>query len=448
VANLKTLTILVLITIFIIGAATSISFLHAQFNKQSPLPVVGPGLVLVYRLTIQQPSYPIGGDYARRVGLLKPSQVINDSFYLDIKGSYRAVLSQASRHGGATFSNASTDCQVISKDVYLVIKVLSVQGNVILANVTLTLTNGAAECGIDYPNVPSINSEWNSVNGSRVASFHTLNLTKTVTIDMSSSNVKDPDGYPLGEWPFWLTTNDLSRSYTLVLYGLMDNVLSSFPVQGVADIIPLNNSQVSPTPFSVSGITVQRNDQIYIDKTQFPIERIIENVPQSIGERYVSQQERLYRTYSASSQCPIVICSLAFSTGGLASAEYVNGSVILDYNPVLDKMALAYKSWQFDPRLFAENGTANINGSEYRTLSYYPGIRYNGSSYVSYGFGVFAELRDASFSKSGILLYAVIATQEDLYSVLPAPIDRAFGVTIGSKFGGNQISLKLVEVKS
>ena len=353
-----------------------------SLRRQTALSVV-PNAALVYEIA---PEYiPLQVPY--------PSTTLhqNASLTMWLLANYSTVLQQ--EKGSTVYlDNFTHECIISSHVAYLTLRVLNQSKELTYVNSTLTFWDGNARCGTQYGSLPR--SSWKLVGGEYTSSFNTLNMTRLMVVNDSSSGTRSTTGYPYGEWPFWLSSNDLKQKYTLVLFRLIDSGANGWGVNREADIIPVNLSESAPSPYSFQGTEVNQQDQIYVSKGMLPIEWVYHNVPAEVAAYYV----------------PFWMGANAHCCASPPGARYASSNMELNPGTVWSNLTVRYKSWSWEPGLFTQHSLQPIatpNGTGlYNTTIMWPGIAYSNTSYPTAGF---PELDNASYSRtSGILLYANI----------------------------------------
>ncbi len=261
-----------------------------------------------------------------------------------------------------------------------------------------------------------------------------MNFSRKIIIDTANSNAQSPNGYPYGDWPFWMDKNELSNYYTLILFGLSDGAGTPFNITGIANVIPVNMSQSSPYSYKIGKLIIPANEQVFINKSQLPLKEVISNVSENAANKIIQNIEACYKT-----SCRSSLLSTAFLSNN--PIQYQNNSVIIENSKILNTMNLSYKAWKLYYIRF--QSFINLYGN-YNETSYFPVIYYNDTRYVTTGFS--SLNLSASYSRNGILLYISGDTNGNLFDMLPAAIVRAFGISppAGALYAGTQISLELV----
>lgn len=417
--KMKTKIIGVLLAILLIVSTTAV-FEVAQ-RSVSPLEL-SSGLRMIYQLTIG--------------GANSPSQRNAEAFSIALANSYQYIL-----RANVT---QSRECKIDADSVFLTLQVGQRTSGSWPVNVTLTFRNGSAVCGLGFGALPNVNSRWVLANGSYVGSFDSLNITKTVSVNASSDIASGPEDSPYGSWPLWLDTSTLEEKYPFITYGLLDNVSGVEPATGLADVIFLNRSVSAPTDYLAAGVEVPADGQFFSNTSAFPRPQVIHNIPRAVAEEYIAAFLKQRTECLSIPRCSISL-SEAFAPKSGPNNFYSNGSLYVDYSPLFLNATRLETPCGFVSKYSAGSTSINLNGSSFQDYYYESGLSCGGTRYLSVGFQPIGILLNASYSRSGVLLYANVDARGNVLSALPTPVTRAFGVINDfNNYAGEYISFRLI----
>lgn len=395
--------------------AGSFSYFSSPPRGESQGPKPEKGSTFVYELSNEMLPTTAHG-----------SGVINQSLLFELYNNYTEVLRHEVSGTIGTQGMHPAECKISSQQAYLTFGVIRDTGLEYVVNVTMTLSDGTANCGAEFGDLPKSDASWTMTNGSYFSAFRTLNMTKQMVVNATSSNVEGDKGYPYGEWPFWLSKNDLKARYTLVLYTLVDSVITNIGVSKIAQVIPLNSSNYGVEPYTAKGVNVSPQNQILSKKSSLPVEGIYYGIPPDNASSLITGIQKEYSRLGVS--------PFAFPI----HVYYRNGNLYQNADTVWQNLTLSYKSWSWNPQFLELNGSLQLpaGGSWPRASIIYPGLVYDDIGYVTTGF---LGLSSASYSRSGVLLHIAGTGVEDLLST---PIERAFAISyVSSSAPTTELSL-------
>lgn len=350
------------------------------------------------------------------------SQTAQGIFQVDFFGNFSEVLSSGANGYYNTLALTQTECKVSSERTFLHISIQYTDRATTVTNDTLTFQNGNAICGNEI-RLPTSDGHWDSINGSYLSSFRSLNYSRMIQFNNTSGGASGSSGQAYGEWPFWLSRDDLGSRQTLLLYGLNDQVITNIGVNRTATVLPVNLTTPAASMFSIPSITIDPGDQIFVDRMVLPVAVIFHRVSTSAADTMTSTILRYDTQFGQ-------VAHYAFAP----TARYSNGEIFENSDSVWANLILSYKSWKWVPDFLSLSGPAALgNGTTWQnSTEVYSGLVYNHTGYATFGF----EGLNASFYRTnGLLLYVSGGSGGDLYSILPAVIVRAFGIAYATSHG-------------
>lgn len=401
------------------------------------------GLTLLYTLAPASETASGAFRFDSRVSDLN-SNLRNVRFYVVLHRDYNEFSNELrSNNKIIDLKNIGTKiCEVASKDAYLVVRIVSLDASTVHIDTTLSFVSGYARCGFDYSPLPAIDSQWNVDNSSYASQFKYLNVSRSVSIRQDTFEVESANS-SYGEWPFWLRAADLASTNALILYSTDDTadvrLTSGTPIDGLASLVFLNLAQKAPTSYTIQSTVFAPEDQRYTRVGLLPPDRFILTAPIELKAQLDQAFQTSLKTCEADSGCSQLLQSRPYPP----NIEFVNGSVFFDRNRILEMVSLSHKPWTYDARLTTNNSTLGVGPTSLTVVESIPGIRYGGSAYLSVGF---PQLRGASYSADGILLYLRVDTSSAKFvSVLPTYVIRTFGIIPSFALtNSGQVSLMLI----
>lgn len=336
-------------------------------------------------------------------------------FVADLMPNYTMVLNQL-RNGAGFSYHPETDCIIHSERIFLTINIISKHDNIWYSNITMTFYHGNGICGAKFGTLPQTDGSWVASNGTHiVSSFLTLNITRQVTINSVNSDTQSDTCSECGIWPFWVNLTTFAYTKIIIPYNLNEGVLVT-GLNGTASVIAFDNSIYPNISFSVSGKTF-RPDQQIAGSIISPWEIIYSNLSESDIKSIVSIYHQL--NYSAMAK---------------------RGTVIVNYNPAFSSFDGAGLAWTL--RNISSTEQIFIGSKFFNATNYYYIVQYGGREYM-----IGSPPGICLYTKSGILLACNFPDSGwNLFSVLPTPIDRLFGVNFESQYYANQLYIKLVDI--
>jgi len=334
---------------------------------------------------------------------------------------------------------------IACKNIYIIIKVDTIERDNIIVNITLSMRKGYAHFGIKYDPLPITDTGWYLKNEFYVSYFNSLNMSKLLIIDRRNHDVKDLMGFGLGEWPFWL--KDIKTNYDAVLYGLDDTAfIEGFnvtkPLSGDARIIVLNMTSSAPTIFSINNIHINPENQIYTNKGLLGSEIRILNVTFDEKEQIMDLLRKLDTTCLQNTGCREIAMHTVFP----GIIMYDNNSIIIKHG-LPNIMNFNDKPWTYinDAAILAREYPI-LNMGYHKIITIMHGIEYKGSRYITIGF---PDLEAVSYDKnSKLLLYISVKNKNNIFgmlnTILPSVIVRAFGIAGFELTRYSELSMKLV----
>jgi len=370
-------------------------------------------------------SAPVGPELSLEKGLRLVYEVVPEDAHAGEYEFYVVLCGGGPAGRCEPLANRSRACEVVSKRLLLEVEALGAEGGRALVNLTLVFVDGRAECGRDYAPLPAVEGAWRKEGERYVASFGTLNVTRSLLVLLDDYDAVGATGERYGEWIFWIRPP--RRRYVALLYWLEDEV----------EVLLPSELEISGTAALLLVDTLQR-EQLRVESGRappaLPLERIYSNVTPDLAEsiaravlRRCEGGERVAEVF------PIVYDS--------------ESRRLILFKDLLPELAdLEGKPWRYLPEISRACSVVELNGTEVEECTIYPGVEYGGRVYsILLNLG----LEEISYSSRGLLLYARFRVDDgNLYYALPSTLVKTFGIARASRAAGSAVSLRLVEVSS
>jgi len=402
------------------------------------------GLKLIYKVVPgdNQPSWIAQSILISRLHDIS-SNLSSANFFVVLHQNYFKYVDQVRLEGGVVDLNAtsSESCDIASNGLNFVIAAQPQNGGSVRVDITISFIDGYAKCGLSYNPLPITNTGWVQCDAYYFSKFEFLNLTRSMVIDLTNSDCESLSGLQYGEWPFWLTKQELGDQNALLLYGINDiiNVGISSPnrmFSGLASLLLLNLNQTASSPYLYGNVTISTNDQVFSDQGLIPDKKIIYNVKNSLEQAVVDLIEA---STQQCSQCNEILRSLVLPI----KWQFWNGNVVMNNYSLTDIASEAPHPWSLVEDAASAQSTVLVSGQPHTLVEFYRGVHYGGLTYLTIGF---PGLTSISYDREGVLLHIGVAINTGrLISILPACLIRAFGIDpFFSMANSNSISLNLI----
>lgn len=339
--------------------------------------------------------------------------------------------------------NIDKALKIACEKIYIDIKVLDVKDDLAVINISLIFSDGFALKGKLYDSKISVDSKWLDRGEYYYTEFSKLELSKIISLNLTTYEAYSSSYPHLGEWIFTLKESDLEHRYIPILYSTIDLVDVKYetrvPVTGIAEIILLDKENKAPSSYIINTFNIKPQDQIYTDKGFIPFKKVIEGIPEEYASEFINQF--LSNRYT--------ICK----SGNYYEEpllEYNNGTLIVFTGKYYDLMNIENKPWRIIPDIATSEEMILWNAHpelDIRSIEYLNGLEYGGNNYLIMHGNIF--LRDVAYTKDGILLYINLrgpSGYTPLTFSLPSIITRTFDISpIYGEITKEEIHIRLVD---